>query len=69
MNKLYQAPLEGITGYIFRRAIYKTFGGVDKYFAPFISPYEKRIITDKEKNQLCPEHNEGMYLVPQILTI
>lgn len=69
MNKLYQAPLEGITGYIYRRAIHKTFGGVDKYFAPFISPYEKRIITDKEKNQLCPEHNEGMYLVPQILTI
>lgn len=67
--KLYQAPLEGITGYIYRRAVFKIFGGVDKYFAPFISPYEKRIITDKEKNQLCREHNEGIYLVPQILTV
>ncbi|MBQ0027735.1 MAG: tRNA-dihydrouridine synthase family protein [Lachnospiraceae bacterium] len=67
--ELYQAPLEGISGYIYRKAIHKYFGGIDKYFAPFISPYEKRIITDRERNQLCPEHNEGYLLVPQILTM
>lgn len=66
---LYQAPLEGITGYIYRNALSDIFGGVDKYFAPFISPYEKRIITDKEKRQLTHTHNEGINLVPQILTM
>ena len=66
---LYQAPLEGITGYIFRKAIYEVFGGIDKYFAPFISPYEKRIVAEKEINQLCPEHNIGYKLVPQILSM
>jgi len=67
--QLYQAPLEGITGYIFRNALNEYFGGVDKYFAPFISPYEKRIITEREKNQLMPEHNTDINLVPQIMTM
>lgn len=66
--KLYQAPLEGITGYIYRNALFKVFGGPDKYFMPFISPYEKRIITQKEIRQLCPENNSGTKAVPQILT-
>lgn len=66
---LYQAPLEGISGYIYRKALFQFFGGVDKYFAPFISPYEKIILSDRERNQLCPEHNEGYMLVPQILTM
>lgn len=67
--QLYQAPLEGISGYIYRQALHDIFGGVDKYYAPFISPYEKRIITEREINQLRPEHNQNMYLVPQILTM
>ncbi len=66
--KLYQAPLEGITGYIYRNALFKVFGGPDKYFMPFISPYEKRIITEKEIKQLCPENNRDTKAIPQILT-
>lgn len=66
--KLYQAPLEGITSYIYRNALQSVFGGVDKYFTPFISPYVKRIITNREKNQLCPENNTNQYLVPQIMS-
>ena len=34
--KIYLAPLEGITGYTYRRALYQCFGGFDKYFIPFI---------------------------------
>ena len=34
--KIYLAPLEGITGYTYRRALYNCFGGFDKYFIPFI---------------------------------
>ena len=36
--KLYAAPMEGLTGYIWRRAQREMFGGVDKYFTPFLSP-------------------------------
>lgn len=34
---IYLAPMEGITGYIYRNAHHKYFGGVDKYFMPFIA--------------------------------
>jgi len=35
---IYLAPLEGITGWIYRGAVQKCFGGFDKYFIPFIKP-------------------------------
>ena len=39
--KIYLAPLEGITGYTYRRALHQCFGGFDKYFIPFILPNQK----------------------------
>lgn len=66
--ELYLAPLEGVTGYIFRNALYQTFGGLDKYFIPFIKPNQLGRFSAREKNDILPEHNKGMYAVPQILT-
>lgn len=66
--KIYFAPLEGITGYIFRNIYNDIYGHIDKYFAPFISPSENCPITPKERRDITPENNKGMYLVPQILT-
>ena len=66
--EFYFAPLEGITGAEFRRAHRKYFGGVDKYYAPFISPTCDHLFTPKEKRNLFPEYNEGVPLVPQLLT-
>ena len=66
--KVYFAPLEGITGYIYRNAYEKLYGHVDKYFAPFISPSDKYAMIPKERKDLLPENNEGIVLVPQILT-
>ena len=34
--QFYMAPMEGITGYIYRKAYHKCFGNMDRYFAPFI---------------------------------
>ena len=65
---LYLAPLEGITGYIYRNALNDIFGGVDKFYAPFITPPVKRELATKEIRELCREHNEGIDLVPQVLT-
>ncbi|MBT9779217.1 diguanylate cyclase [Clostridium sp. MCC353] len=64
----YLAPMEGITGYIYRNAHHDIFGGVDKYFSPFISPNQKKKFSSKEINDILPEHNQGIPLVPQILT-
>ena len=66
--KIYLAPLEGITGYTYRRALYNCFGGFDKYFIPFILPNQKGHLSTREKKDIMPENNEGMYAVPQILT-
>ena len=66
--KIYIAPLEGITGHIFRKTFNEVYGGVDKYFAPFITPSEKCAVTPRDKKELSPENNKGIYLVPQILT-
>lgn len=66
--KYYFAPLEGITGFIFRNVHKKHFNGIDKYFAPFITPNESKKVMTKEIRDLLPENNQGICLIPQILT-
>ncbi len=66
--KCYLAPLEGITTYNYRNAHHTYFTGVDKYFTPFVAPGKNKLLTSREKNDVLPEHNQGMYVVPQILT-
>lgn len=67
-NEIYLAPLEGITGWIYRNAVYECFGGFDKYFIPFIKPNQMGNLSSREKKDILPEHNQGMRAVPQILT-
>lgn len=66
--KYYFAPLEGLTTYIFRNLHSKYYPGIDKYYTPFIVPAQKRNFRTRELNEILPEHNEGKYVVPQILT-
>ena len=69
MNMLLDcAPMEGLTGAPFRRCHSKFFPGVDRYFAPFISPVADHRFTPKELREIIPENNKGFKLVPQILT-
>lgn len=65
--QFYFAPLEGITGYIFRGVYEECFGGIDVYFSPFISAPQKRKLRNKEWRDIVPENNQGISLVPQIL--
>lgn len=65
---IYFAPLEGITGYIYRNTYNMIYGHVDKYFAPFVSPSEKSPMTPRERKDVAPENNKEINLVPQILT-
>lgn len=66
--KCYFAPMEGITGYVFRNAHHKYFGCIDRYYTPFIAPNQTRKLTSREMNDVLPEHNRGIDVVPQILT-
>ena len=66
--QIYFAPLEGITGYVFRNAYEKYYGGIDKYFTPFISPHTKKLMDSREKRDILPENNKGLNIVPQVLT-
>ena len=66
--KYYFAPMEGITGHIYRNAYEKFFHNIDKYFTPFIIPNESRRLNTKELIDVLPENNRGMNIVPQILT-
>lgn len=62
------APLEGLTTYIYRTAFAKYYGGIDEYFTPFISPHKDKTINHKERNEILPENNKNIHVVPQILT-
>lgn len=66
--QFYFAPMEGITGYVFRNAYEAVFSGIDKYFSPFIVPHKNREFKTRELKDIFPEHNDNIYLVPQILT-
>lgn len=66
--KYYMAPMEGITGYVFRSVHHRHFPHVDKYYTPFLSPTQNRCFSPREIGEVLPEHNQGLCLVPQLLT-
>lgn len=67
--KYYFAPLEGISGYIYRNAYEKFFtNNIDKYFTPFIVPNQSKSLKTKEFRDVLPENNNGLNIIPQILT-
>ncbi|WP_195954511.1 tRNA dihydrouridine synthase [Clostridium tertium] len=66
--KYYLAPMEGITGFIYRNTYKKFFDNIDKYFTPFIVPTSSKSFKTKELRDILPENNKGMNIVPQILT-
>ena len=65
---VYYAPMEGITTAGFRGVIHGMYPEPDAYYAPFIQPNLKKVLTAKEKKELLPEYNQGFMLVPQVLT-
>lgn len=64
----YFAPLEGITGYIFRNAHHAVFPSMERYYTPFLTPKKGKSFTVRELNDVLPEHNRDIRVIPQILT-
>ena len=66
----YAAPMEGLTDRVWRQAHQKWFGWAGapaKYYAPFLSPPENRVLIKKKMAELAPEANPGAPVVPQLL--
>ena len=57
--KHYMAPMEGLTGYIYRNAYHACYHPMDKYFTPFLSPKANSYLSSRELNDILPEHNQG----------
>lgn len=64
----YFAPMEGITGYVYRNAHRAFFNHIDKYYSPFIVANQSESFKTKELNDILPENNQNLTLIPQILT-
>lgn len=62
------APMEGITGYVYRNAHHRYFRGIDQYYTPFLVPNQNRRLTSRETADISPEHNQGVPVVPQIMS-
>lgn len=62
------APMEGITGYVFRNTFHRHFKSVDTFYSPFISPgREGKGMKKRDQNDILPRHNDGIRLIPQLL--
>lgn len=66
--KFYMAPMEGITGYVYRNAYNRYFHDMDRYYIPFVDARMSGKFGNKENNDLSPDNNKGMKAIPQILT-
>ena len=66
----YAAPMEGLTDRVWRQAQQKWFGpeGIaHRYYAPFLSPPENRVLIKKKMAELAPAANPGAPVIPQLL--
>lgn len=66
----YTAPMEGLTDRIWRQVHQKWFGAAGapaRYYAPFLSPPENRILIKKKMAELEDAGNAGVPVVPQVL--
>ena len=66
--QVYFAPLESITGYVFRNVYETYYGGIDRYFTPFITATDSRRLRNKEMRDILPDNNSVGCLIPQIMS-
>lgn len=63
------APMEGLTGYMFRSVHAECFGPLDRYYTPFLAPpHVGSGFGKKAFKEIDPKNNQGLNVVPQLLT-
>jgi tRNA-dihydrouridine synthase len=64
---IYQAPLQGFTDFNYRNVFHEVYGGVAKYFIPYLSYGKGREIKKSQLKESLPENNRAFPVVPQVL--
>ena len=63
------APMEGVTGHVFRSVHAECFGALDRYYTPFVAPpHVGSTFGKKAMAELDPAGNQGLDVMPQLLT-
>lgn len=57
--RYYFAPMEGITGAVFRQIHRRFFPEADRYYMPFLSPTQDHRFTPRERREVLPEPQRG----------
>jgi len=65
--KVYLAPLQGLTDWIFREAFSEHIGRFDKTFTPFVRMQQGEFYRPSQCNDLLPSNNSFQKPVPQFL--
>ena len=61
------APMEGISSRLYRQSHARLFGGAAEYFAPFIAPDGSGRFKAGALQDILPENNQGIRVIPQLL--
>jgi len=67
-STLLSSPLQGFTDFRFRNAFHHYFGGIDTFYAPYIRLNGKLKIKQSYQNDLLPENNDTLEVIPQVIT-
>lgn len=63
------APMEGLTGYVFRNVHAECFGALDRYYTPFVEPPQVGHSFKKQHyKEIDPRNGSGLNVIPQVLT-
>ncbi len=66
--RYYFAPMEGLTDSVYRRLHHRYFGGIHRYYMPFLSPTVHHSLSGKENRELPLADAVDFAAVPQVLT-
>ena len=64
---IYQAPLQGFTDFTYRNVFQEVYGGISKYFIPYLSYIRGKEIKKSLLKEILPENNKALPAVPQVL--
>ena len=64
---LLSSPLQGFIDFRFRNAFHHYFGGIDTFYAPYIRLNGKLKIKTSYQNDLQPENNTTLTVIPQVM--
>lgn len=61
------APLQTYTDFHFRNAIHTVYGGIDKFYAPYLKLNNDGSIKSTPKIDILPENNPHTNIIPQVM--